>query len=119
MRKGLTILLAAVLLSPALAGFGVSAPVESCECEPVSCQCSAHDHSSAHAPLCAFANGGKCGVKSSDLAAASLISHPVILASMATDPPPLVPERFEGVPVPARETSLEPKPPTPPPRFAA
>ena len=119
MRKVLNILLVAVVLSPALAGLTFSAPVQSCECEPAACHCPAHDHSMAHGPMCAFANGGRCGVKSADLPALSPSTQSMFLVTEAASLPLLVPEPFGALQATAWETSVEPRPPTPPPRFQA
>jgi hypothetical protein len=119
MRKVLNILLVAVVLSPAFAGLTFSAPVQSCECEPAACHCPAHDHSSAHGPMCAFANGGRCGVKSSDLALSTLSSRSDILIGEAFALPLLFSKQHKKIVPPASDRAGHDQPPTPPPRSQA
>jgi hypothetical protein len=119
MRRILIILLAAIVLSPDPTGIPSGPMVQSCECEPVACHCSGHDHGSAHGPMCAFANGGRCGVKSADLATSDFSSRSDILVAEAIALPGLISRHEERIIPPALDRAGYERPPTPPPRSQA
>jgi hypothetical protein len=75
MRLILAIFLAVLLLAPSLRWATMSAPLESCACPPAACSCEGHLHTTGHAPMCAMANGGKCGIESRDAQLATLYSQ--------------------------------------------
>jgi hypothetical protein len=119
MRKLLPLILTGLFLVPDPAGILAGPAVEPCQCAPVSCHCSGHDHGAAHGPMCAFANGGRCGVKSSDLAASDVNRHSDMLVAAAPAVPGLAARHLEmTVPAVSDMAGYE-TPSTPPPRFRA
>jgi hypothetical protein len=119
MRKLLLILLAAMLFVPDPAGVLAGPTAEPCQCEPVACHCSGHDHGAAHGPMCAFANGGRCGVKSADLAPSDFSSRSDILVAEASELPRLIVREYERHIPPASDRAGYEQPPKPPPRSQA
>jgi hypothetical protein len=119
MRKLLLILLAAMLFAPAPAGIPAGPTAEPCQCEPVACHCSGHDHGAAHGPMCAFANGGRCGVKSSDITATDSSSRSDMLLAEAHTVSGLITQHFELIVPAVTDKAGYETPPTPPPRSQA
>jgi hypothetical protein len=119
MRRILIILLAAILFAPDPTGIPAGSKVQPCECEPEACHCSGHDHGAAHGPMCAFANGGRCGVKSADLATSNINSRSDIVVVEASELPRLMMQRYEHVIPPASDRAGYERLLTPPPRSRA
>lgn len=117
MRKGLIVLLMLIVISPDPSGVPGTSPVQSCECEPVACHCMNHNHGSGHEPMCAFANGGKCGVRSTDIAIAAMTGRFQFLISETPGLPLLFSAQLESTPLTADGLTGHQKPATPPPRF--
>ena len=117
MRRPLLILLAAIVLAPDPTGIPAGPVAQACECEPVACHCSGHDHGAAHGPMCAFANGGRCGVKSADLALSNFNINSDILVVEARGLPLLFSQHDKRIVPFARGRAGFEKPPTPPPRL--
>ena len=118
MRKGLIILLMLMVVSPDPSGVLGTSPVQACECQPSACHCMNHDHGSGHEPLCAFANGGKCGVRSTDFALAAMTGRFQFLVTETPGLPLLFWARLEPAHLTTGGLSGHHTPPKPPPRFA-
>jgi hypothetical protein len=70
-------LMVLLLLAPAARWFEAAAPEQACACAPSSCMCEGHEHASGHSPMCSMADGGRCGVRSADLAPTSFGDQPL------------------------------------------
>ncbi len=119
MQKLLPIFLAVLFLAPDATVILPAPTAEPCQCPPVACHCAGHDHGAAHGPMCAFANGGHCGMKSAELPVAGINSNPEMLLPEAAPLPRLSPTPLESFPPPAQDQASFDTPPTPPPRFLA
>ena len=115
----LAILTIAALLAPVV--YWASSPVgiNDCACPPVACMCPGHQHAMGHRGKCAMANGGQCGLHSSDYVLSSLLTSLTYIPSEHRFP--ILQERW-GFGYELSNPSLQPshaQPPDQPPRLAA
>ena len=73
LHRFLAIVAIAAILGPCVRWAYVGAQLEACACSQSVCMCEGHHHGRGHAPTCAMANGGKCGLNSQDAYLASLL----------------------------------------------
>lgn len=91
-------LMALLLLAPTGRWFQAAARGQACACVPAACACEGHEHASGHSPMCAMANGGRCGIRSTDLA----------FMTFGDQPLPAPTETRPDHPMPVSESSLPP-----------
>jgi hypothetical protein len=73
-NRWISMLMLAALLAPAVRWASSGIDFDDCACPPAACMCPGHQHSSGHAGKCSMANGGQCGLHSSDYGLSSLLS---------------------------------------------